>query len=207
MTNKQALIKELDEIVELTTKQNYHYVRARGYLYEGFAAVYLWWLKAKEIDGFLEEQYKLHNIGGKEHEQEKFTRVLRLTWRLDWADESKAKLQQWSNALRKIDEEYRTNKDAYRTDAKKKIVLFIEDKGGLRKLIGADKYDYDGDGNTEKKSKRKPVRSEEDEALIAQRHLQLGEEYFDSSSAISSIQSDKSILVNRKGWMHTVTMR
>jgi hypothetical protein len=31
MTNKQALIKELDEIVELTTKQNYHYVRARGY--------------------------------------------------------------------------------------------------------------------------------------------------------------------------------
>ena len=152
MNNKTALIKELDEIVELTTKQNYHYVRGRAYLYEGFATVYLWWLKAKEVDGFLEEQYQLHNIGGKEHEQEKFTRVLRLTWRLDWADESKAKLQQWSNALRKIDEEYRTNKDAYRTDAKKKIVLFIEDKGGLRKLIGADKYDYDGDGNTEKKS-------------------------------------------------------
>lgn len=200
MTDKKALIKELDEIVELTTKQNYHYVRARGYLYEGFATVYLWWLKAKEVDGFLEEQYQLHKIGGKEHEQEKFTRVLRLTWRLDWADESKAKLQQWSNALRKIDEEYRTNKDAYRTDAKKKIVLFIEDKGGLRKLIGADKYDYDGDSNTESKSKRKPVRSEEDEALIAQRHLQLGEEYFESSLAISSIQSDKPILVNRKGY-------
>ena len=200
MNSKQALVKELDEIVELTTKQNYHYVRGRAYLYEGFATVYLWWLKAKEIDGFLEEQYQLHNIGGKEHEQEKFTRVLRLTWRLDWADESKAKLQQWSNALRKIDEEYKTNKDAYKTDAKKKIVLFIEDKGGLRKLIGADKYDYDGDGNTEKKSKRKPVRSEEDEELIAQRHLQLGEEFFDSSSSISSIQSNKPILVNRKGY-------
>lgn len=200
MNAKQSLIKELDEIVELTTKQNYHYVRGRAYLYEGFASVYLWWLKAKEVEGFLEEQYKLHNIGGKEHEQEKFTRVLRLTWRLDWADESKAKLQQWSNALRKIDEEYKTNKDAYRTDAKKKIVLFIEDKGGLRKLIGADKYDYDGDGNTERKSKRKLVRSKEDEALIALRHLQLGEEYFDSSSAISSMQSDKPILVNRKGY-------
>jgi len=200
MNSKQALVKELDEIVELTTKQNYHYVRGRAYLYEGFATVYLWWIKAKEIDGFLEEQYQLHKIGGKEHEQEKFTRVLRLTWRLDWADESKAKLQQWSNALRKIDEEYKTNKDAYKTDAKKKIVLFIEDKGGLRKLIGADKYDYDGDSNTEKKSKRKPVRSEEDEKLIAQRHLQLGEEFFDSSSSISSIQSNKPILVNRKGY-------
>jgi hypothetical protein len=65
---KTSLIKELDEIVELTTKQNYHYVRGRAYLYEGFAAVYLWWLKAKAVDGFLEEQYQLHKIGGKEHE-------------------------------------------------------------------------------------------------------------------------------------------
>lgn len=202
MINKQILIKELDEIVELTTKQNYHYVRGRAYLYEGFASVYLWWRKAKEIDGFLEEQYQLHKIGGKEHEQEKFTRVLRLTWRLDWADESKAKLQQWSNALRKLDEEYKRNKDAYRTDAKKKLVLFIEDAGGLRKLIGADKYDYDGDGNTENKGKgkRTPLRSENDEALTAQRHLQLGSEYFDNATAISNIQSSKPILVNRLGY-------
>lgn len=176
---KTQLVKELDEIVELTTKQNYHYVRGRAYLYEGFASVYLWWLKAKELDGFLEEQYKLHNIGGQTHAQEKFTRVLRLTWRLDWADESKAKLQQWSNALRKLDEEYKRNKDAYRTDAKKKLVLYIEDAGGLRRLIGADKYDYDSDGNTENKGKgkRATLRSEDDEALIAQRHLQLGAEY------------------------------
>ncbi len=204
MTNKQALVKELNEIVELTTKQDYHYVRGRKYLYEGFAAVYLWWLKAKAVDGFLEEQYQLHKIGGREHEQEKFTRVLRLTWRLDWADESKAKLQQWSNALRKIDEEYKTNKDAYKTDAKKKIVLFIEDKGGLRKLIGADKYDFDEDGNQKGKGKNKgngkSARSDEDEQLIAERHLQLGEEFFDSTQAISSIQSTKPILVNGKGY-------
>jgi hypothetical protein len=55
MTNKLTLIKELDQIVELTTKQNEHYVRSRQYLYEGFASVYLWWLKAKQVDGFLEE--------------------------------------------------------------------------------------------------------------------------------------------------------
>jgi hypothetical protein len=48
MDKKQTLVKELDEIVELTTKQNYHYVRGRKYLYEGFAAVYLWWHKAKK---------------------------------------------------------------------------------------------------------------------------------------------------------------
>ena len=203
MTNKQVLIKELEEIVELTTKQNYHYVRGRAYLYEGFASVYLWWLKAKELDGFLEEQYQLHNIGSMEGKQEKFYRVLRLAWRLDWTDESRAKLQQWGNALRKIDEEYKTNKAAYKTDAKKKIVLFIEDRGGLRKLIGADKYDHDEDddqkkGNGNKKSK--PMRSEDDEVLVAQRHLQLGEEFFDATKAISSIQCTKPIMVNRKGY-------
>lgn len=202
MNTKQELVKELNEIVELTTKQNYHYVRARNYLYEGFASVYLWWRKAKEIDGFLEEQYKLHNIGGQSHEQEKFTRVLRLTWRLDWADESRAKLQQWSNALRKLDEEYKKNKDAYRTDAHKKLVLFIKDAGGLRKLIGADKYDLDLDVNTEKKRKGKKSvgRSEEEEALIAQKHLQLGAEYFDKATPISNIQSSKPILVDRLGY-------
>ena len=199
---KAQLVNELNQIVELTTKQNYHYVRARDYLYEGFATVYLWWLKAKAVDGFLEEQYKLHNIGGQTHEQEKFTRVLRLTWRLDWADESKAKLQQWSNALRKLDEEYKRNGDAYRIDPHKKLVLYIKEMGGLRRLIGADKYDNEADANTEKKGKgkRTPARSEEDEALIAQKHLQLGEEYFDGASGISSIQSTKPILVNRLGY-------
>jgi len=196
------LVKELDKIVELTTKQNYHYARGREYLYEGFASVYLWWLKAKEVEGFLDEQYKLHNIGGQSHEQEKFTRVLRLTWRLDWADESRAKLQQWSNALRKLDEEYKKNKDAYRTDAHKKLVLFIKDAGGLRKLIGADKYDNELDANTEKKGgkNKKSARSEEDETLIAKKHLQLGEEYFDNAASISSIQSTKPIVVNRLGY-------
>jgi hypothetical protein len=199
---KAQLVNELNQIVELTTKQNEHYVRSRQYLYEGFANVYLWWLKAKAVDGFLEEQYKLHNIGGQAHEQEKFTRVLRLTWRLDWADESKAKLQQWSNALRKLDEEYKRNKDAYRTDAHKKLVLYIETMGGLRKLIGADKYDNDTDADTEKKGKgkRNPARNEADEALIAQKHLQLGSEYFDNATAISNIQSTKPILVNRLGY-------
>ena len=95
MTTKAQLVKELDDIVTLTATQTEYYLRSNQYLYEGFARVYLWWLKAKAVKGFLDEQYKKNNIGGKEHAQEKFTRVLRLTWRLDWANESKAKLQQW----------------------------------------------------------------------------------------------------------------
>ncbi len=199
MTTKAQLEKELDDIVSLTATQTEYYLRSNQYLYEGFARVYMWWLKAKTVKGFLEEQYTKNKIGGKEHKQEKFTRVLRLTWRLDWANESKAKLQQWSLALREIDKEYTSNKDAYRTTPQQKIVQFIVDKGGLRKLIGADKYDY-VDSNTETKSKRKVGRTVEDDAEIEKRHVELGEAYFASARAISNIQSTKPIAVNRKGY-------
>lgn len=199
MATKAQLEKELDDIVSLTATQTEYYLRSNQYLYEGFARVYLWWLKAKAVKGFLEEQYEKNKIGGKEHQQEKFTRVLRLTWRLDWANESKAKLQQWSLALREIDKEYTSNKDAYRTAPQQKIVQFIVDKGGLRRLIGADKYDY-VDSNTETKSKRKIGRTVEDDAEIEKRHVELGEAYFASARAISNIQSTKPIAVNRKGY-------
>jgi hypothetical protein len=100
----------------------------------------LWWVKASKVKDLLEEQYKQHNIGG--HNvvgEEKFTRLLRLTWQLDWADESRATLQQWSNALRKLHIEYESNKDAYRTNPQDRLAQFIEASGGIRKLIGADK--------------------------------------------------------------------
>lgn len=202
MTTKHALVKELEELVNLAVEQDYHYRRGRDYLYRGLAGVYLWWAKAKVINGFLEEQYALHNIVGRNVDgEEKFTRVLRLVWRMDWANESKAKLQQWSNALRKIDEEFTSNGAAYRTDAQSKLVLFIENAGGLRRLIGADKYDNNADGNTETPSKRKQGRNEEDEEKIKAKHLMLGEQFFENSAkAIASITSAKPIAVNRKGY-------
>lgn len=44
---KQPLIKELHEIVELTTKQNNHYLRGQAYLYEGFESVIYGGLQVK----------------------------------------------------------------------------------------------------------------------------------------------------------------
>jgi hypothetical protein len=201
MKSKESLLKELDEIVQKTTEQNFHYQRSKDFLYEGLAWIYLWWRKAKAEDGFLEEQYSKHNIGGHDVEGvEKFTRILRLTWRLDWADESKAKLQQWSNALRELHKEYETNTSAYKNEPKKRLVLFIESKGGLRRLIGADKYDTPYEPNDEKKPKRKTTRTDEDAQLLACKHLELGELHFATARSISSIQSINEIAVNRKGY-------
>jgi len=201
MTNKQALVKELEKIFEHTAEQTAIRIRSNEYLYKGLAWVYLWWVRASKVKGFLDEQYKQHNIGG--HSvvgEEKFTRLLRLTWKLDWNDESRATLQQWSNALRKLHTEYESNKDAYRTHPQERLAQFIDTSGGLRKLIGADKYYEDSNNEPIKKSKSKIGRSAEDTALEDSKHLELGVQHFASAKSISSIQSTKPIAVNRLGY-------
>ena len=200
MKSKQALVKELNEIVKHTNEQNVYHKRSQKYLYSGLAWVYMWWREAKLVNGLLNELYEKNFIRGQESEDEKFTRLIRLTWRLDWADESKATLQQWSLALREINKEYETNKAAYKTDAQKKLALYIDSVGGIRKLIGADKYYNNVDSTTEKKPKNKATRSAEDEALVEKRHVELGETHFATARSISTIQSTKPIVVNRKGY-------
>ena len=156
MSTKQALVKELEKIFEHTSQQTIFHKRSNDFLYKGLAWVYLWWIKASKVSGLLDEQYKLHNIGGQNVVgEEKFTRLLRLTWKLDWNDETRSHLQQWSNALRELHKEYEKNKDAYRTNPQERLAQFIETSGGLRKLIGADKYYEDGNNEPPKKSKSK----------------------------------------------------
>ena len=201
MIKNQKLINELKEIFEHTAQQTVFRNRSNEYLYKGLAWAYLWWVRANKVKGFLDEQYKLYNIGG--HNvvgEEKFTRLLRLTWQLDWADDTKATLQQWSLALRKLHSEYEKNKDAYRTSPQERLAQFIETSGGLRKLIGADKYYEDGNNEPPKKSKSKSGRSEEDTALIESKHLDMGVQHFATAKSIASIQSTKPIAVNRLGY-------
>jgi hypothetical protein len=201
MSTKQALVKELEKIFEHTSQQTIFHKRSNDFLYKGLAWVYLWWIKASKVSGLLDEQYKLHNIGGQNVVgEEKFTRLLRLTWKLDWNDETRSHLQQWSNALRELHKEYEKNKDAYRTNPQERLAQFIETSGGLRKLIGADKYYEDGNNEPPKKSKSKSGRSEEDTALLESKHLEMGVQHFAKAKSITSIQSTKPIAVNRLGY-------
>jgi hypothetical protein len=201
MNSKQSLVEELEKIFAHTAQQTVFRNRSNEYLYKGLAWVYLWWVRASKVKGFLDEQYKQHNIGGYSVVgEEKFTRLLRLTWQLDWADDSKATLQQWSLALRKLHSEYENNKDAYRTRPQERLAQFIETSGGLRRLIGADKYYEDGNNEPTKKSKSKSGRSEEDTALLDSKHLEMGVQHFATAKSISSIQSTKPIAVNRLGY-------
>jgi hypothetical protein len=201
MTTKQELVKELERIFAHTSEQTAIRNRSNEFLYKGLAWVYLWWVKASRVKDLLEEQYALRNIGGHNVAgEEKFTRLLRLTWQLDWGNDTKPQLQQWSHAVRELHIEYETNRDAYRTNAEQKLAQFIDTSGGLRKLIGADKYHVDNNNEPVKKGKAAGGRSEDDAAAIAARHLELGVIHFAQAKSISSIQSTKPIAVNRLGY-------
>jgi hypothetical protein len=203
MSTKQELLSELESLVQSAVEQTEWHARTNEYLYKALAGVYLWWRRAREVEGFLEEQYGLHgiltrNYGG----EEKFTQVLRLVWRLDWHGPSKANLQQWSLALREVNKEYERNTAAYKTNAQETIAQYIDAKGGVRALIGAVVYFDSAQSEIDKKSKgAKNARPTEDDTKKREKHLELGEAYFASPmSSILSIEVPKAIAVNRMGY-------
>jgi D-ribose pyranose/furanose isomerase RbsD len=80
------------------------------------------------------------------------------------------------------------------------LAQFIDTSGGIRKLIGADKYYEDGNNEPTKKSKSKSGRSADDEALLESKHLELGVQHFATAKSILNLQSPKPISVNRLGY-------
>jgi hypothetical protein len=95
--SKEQLLVELDEIVVIAGTQLDFYNRSNAYLYEGLAKAYMWWRDAKQLDGFLAEQYQLHNIrvNRSNNNEENFRGVIKLVWHMyDGTKASLANLQQ-----------------------------------------------------------------------------------------------------------------
>ena len=181
--NKEKLISELAQLVEQATIQNVYEIQRNKSLYRALAKSYLWWRKAKEIKGFLEEQYTLNGIRGQSSGEEKFIRLLKLIWRIDWVNEASANLQTWSNALRKIHRAYESNKQAYRANAEEQLIAFIISSGGIGGLIGLNEYFEKV--NSEEKNKNnvaKKKREIEDEDKMRKKHIELGEQFFENEA-------------------------
>jgi hypothetical protein len=201
MVTKQELLNELDALVDNAEVQTALNERSNEYLYRGLAGVYLWWRKARKIDGFLQELYEQKNIKGKNGGEEKFTQVLRLVWHLNWDKQNKSNMQQWSLALREVHKEYESNTAAYKKEPQLRLAQFIDSKGGITVLINP-KLEFDFDPNEEKKKSAKKIwRSKDDTLKIENKHLELGEQYFATSApTIVNVVLPKAIAVNRKGY-------
>ena len=193
--SKEQLLVELEEIVEIAVKQYELHVGSHHYLYLGLSTSYIWWRKAKEIPGFLEEQYEQEGLGQQsKNKEENFRRLLRLVWRLDWSmSTSRALIQQWSYALRELHKEYESNPLRYKQEPIKRLVQFIESKKGIFSLQFIDDAE---DEEERKKSKFK--RTPEDEEKIRKRHLEIAKSFYPTYDGFSTIKTAKPIATEDK---------
>jgi hypothetical protein len=197
--NLESLIAEADEITQL-------YESSQQRLYLNLGSVYLWWREAKKVDGFLEELYderKLVSRGGEEN----FTRLVRLVWQMDWSGRQAPKLQNWAKALRGLEQEFKTNRDAYDVaDPQEKIRQFFDAKGGISgvgSLVAPMQKSDEQEGSVsggkgENKKSKQEVLSE---TAMNAKHNELGELFYADAPPITSVASkNKKIETTRKGY-------
>ncbi len=204
MKDKQELLDELKKLKEVAEQGSAAYQRSKDFLYKGLVGTYLWWLEAKKIDGFLEEVYQENGLAVNEGDKgEKFTRIVRVIWNLDWTAKNAPKLQQWSNVLREIDKEYTNNRAAYKTAVEQKLYNLIDGAGGIRKFIGADKY-IAADLESLKEARRSNKRGRQqilDDAKVREKHLELGKAYFATKAkSILNIDTKAPIPITADGY-------
>jgi hypothetical protein len=204
MANKKELLSKLDELKTIAAESGAAYQRSRDFLYRGLVGTFLWWVEAKKIDGFLEEVYQQSGLAVNEHDKaEKFTRIIRIVWNLDWTAKNAPKLQQWSYVLRELEKEYSNNKAAYKTAATQKLYNLIDGAGGIRAFIGADKY-VAADLASIKENRRSNKKGRQqilDEEKIRSKHLDLGKSYFATKAKpILNIDSKSPIPLTADGY-------
>jgi hypothetical protein len=204
MKSKNELLQKLNELKGLASDATDAYKRSREYLYKALVGTYLWWIDAKKIDGFLDEIYQTNGLAVNDKDKdEKFTRILRVIWNLDWTKGNAATLQQWSLVLREIDKEYTNNRAAYKTNAEQKLYNIIDDAGGIRKFIGADKY-YIADLENHKTTSKAGKKNRQqllDEIKIKEKHVELGKSYFATKArSILNIETNAPIPINSEGY-------
>lgn len=206
MTKKAILQKQLDTLIADAEEQTQWYHKSQERLYRTLANVYLWWRESNKVEGFLDELYEERGLFHRKKE-ENFTRLVRLIWQADWSGDH-PKLQNWARALRGLDHEFRTNRDAYQVeDPIKKICQFFRYKRGIGAV--ARTVDPIPDENDEIQTKRKKSASGKKSDIeilsvqkIHNKHVLLGElSYAEEPPYIKNIVSGSTkIDLTRKGY-------
>lgn len=132
----QRLKKELHLLQINGTTVWEDFRRSNKAFYKHIAEIYFWWLKAKEIEGYLEGEYVKLNRRFKRRISTgiNFAPVLTLTWGNNSCSDDD--LNRHSRALNKINEEYLKRKKYYAKDGVIKIAAYIEANNGINGLTG-----------------------------------------------------------------------
>jgi len=206
MTKKVTLQKRLDILIADAEEQTQWHKKSQERLYRTLGGAYLWWRESYKVDGFLEELYAQRDLVHRKKE-ENFTRLVRLIWQASWSGND-PKVQNWAKALRGLDHEFRTNRDAYQVkDPLEKISQFFRSAGGIGAVARTvDPLPDDNDENPPTKKKPSPRKKTAIDKLndqqIRARHILLGELFYaDEPPYIKNIVSDsKRNELTRKGY-------
>lgn len=206
MTNKATLQKRLDSLIADAEEQTQWHQRSQERLYSTLGGAYLWWRESNKVEGFLDELYQERELFHRKKE-ENFTRLVRLIWQADWSGDH-PKLQNWARALRGLDHEFRTNRDAYQVkDPIEKICQFFRSKKGIGAVARTvDPIPDENDETQIPTKKLASVKKSDIEKLSAQKthnkHVLLGElSYAEEPPYIKNIVSSSTkIDLTRKGY-------
>jgi hypothetical protein len=96
--------------------------------------VFVWWQKARSIDGYLEQQYEANNITFNQTRSEvNFRPLLRLVTNNNISDND---LDTWAMVFPKVLEDVNKSPKHYADEPAEKIANFVNQKGGKRALAG-----------------------------------------------------------------------
>jgi hypothetical protein len=200
---KDDLRYGLEKLIGEAERQNELHEGARQLLYRTLAEVYAWWLNAAKIDGFLDELYSDYGLRTNATE-ENFTRLIRLVWQVDWNGRKGPALQVWSKALRKIDHEYKADREKFEGNVVGAIVQLINARGGLRGVIGEKRelQDNESDFVVNVNSKKSGAKNDSlSESKLKEEHLRIGKEDFDKTKPIQTFKQPKEFLpTNKSGY-------
>ena len=204
---RNELKSALEQLICDADDQTQLYESSIQALYRNLGAAYLWWREARTYEGFLEELYAERYLVQR-GDEEKFTRLVRLIWQMEWTGNDAPKLQKWAKALRGFHHEYETNRDAYKVnDPNEAIRQFFQAKGGIGAVgdLVSALQPSDEDDQSAKATAKPQKKSEQDklnEQQILKKHIELGERYFaDEAPYLKNIVSkSQRIDVTRKGY-------
>lgn len=208
MSSKSELQKTLDKLKSDADEQDQLHEKSRQSLYLTLGGVYVWWREARNVDGFLEELYEQQNLIARGKE-EKFTRLIRLVWQMEWSGRKAPTLQLWSEALRNIHTEFESNKDAYKVDPQEKIRQYLDSHGGIKGVLGIAKPSI-GDEDESKGSQKPKGKTERlSDQKLADKHFELGAKYFanDAPSLVNIVSKNQQFAMTKEGYAVALVKR
>lgn len=124
-------------------------LRTNKATFEHLAAMYMWWREAREVEGYLEAEYRkvVKKLRPRSKYGVNFGPLFRVVWGYN-NGLSDGTANRWTCVLNDLHKQYE-REEYYRTDSVVRLKQYIDLKGGVEGIVGDRSVDDDDDGTEE----------------------------------------------------------